>query len=98
MSLKFPPKQNCSGISTDQLLVFEQRLEGGGDVAAEVVPLEAILGRIARRPGGHPGVTWGHFWVPATVCLTFTTTPCRPRILPARRGNTKKPRQPEAEF
>ena len=63
MSLKFPPKQNFSGISTDQLLVFEKRLEGGGDVAAEVVPLEAVLGRVARRPGGHPGVTEGHFWV-----------------------------------
>ena len=44
--MKFPPNE-CSFSGTDQLLVGEQRLEGGGDVAAKVVPLEAVLGRVA---------------------------------------------------
>ena len=45
LNIKLPPNQ-CS--LTDQLLVGEQRLEGGGDVAAKVVPLQAVLGRVPR--------------------------------------------------
>ena len=38
----------CREGDVDKLFIFQQALEGGGDVAAEVVPLETELGVVAH--------------------------------------------------